>query len=143
MVKQIKKITMLLFVAATMFSFASCNKDNTEDTPSGGGGGSSSANYPETIVSTNWNWESSEPTNGFVRVGVFFGENNNFTSVTMEKAETHLADIYIGTYSYSTGSGSMSLEDQGSHTTTSATFSINGTTMTFKINGGTYTLTKQ
>ena len=33
MVKQIKKITMLLFVAATMFTFASCNKDNTEDTP--------------------------------------------------------------------------------------------------------------
>ena len=61
----------------------------------------------------------------------------------MEKAETHLADIYIGTYSYSTGSGSMSLEDQGLHTTASATFSINGTTMTFKINGGTYTLTKQ
>ena len=143
MYKNIKKITMLLFVAATMFTFASCNKDNTEDTPSGGGGGSSSANYPETIVSTNWNWESSEPTNGFVRVGVFFGENNNFTSVTMEKAETHLADIYIGTYSYSTGSGSMSLEDQGSHTTASATFSINGNTLTLKMNGASYPLAKQ
>ena len=83
MFKNIRKNTLLLFVAATMFSFSSCNKDNSDDNPSGGGGGSSSANYPETIVSTNWNWESSEPTNGFVRVGVFFGENNNFTSVTM------------------------------------------------------------
>lgn len=68
MVKQIKKLTVLFFVAATMFSFASCNKDNSVDNTSSGGGGSSSANYPETIVSTNWNWESSEPTNGFVRV---------------------------------------------------------------------------
>lgn len=28
MYKKIKKITMLLFVAATMFTFASCNKDD-------------------------------------------------------------------------------------------------------------------
>ncbi len=48
MLKQIKKITMLLFVAATMFSFASCNKDNTDDNPSGSSG-NSSANYPESI----------------------------------------------------------------------------------------------
>ena len=67
MVKNIKKLTVLLFVAATMFTFSSCNKDNTEDTPSGGGGGSS-ANYPESISQTYWEWGNmtgSEAINGF------------------------------------------------------------------------------
>ena len=40
MFKNIRKNTLLLFVAATMFSFSSCNKDNSDDNPSGGGGGS-------------------------------------------------------------------------------------------------------
>ena len=41
MVKQIKKITMLLFVAATMFTFASCNKNDDNNGGSGSGGSSS------------------------------------------------------------------------------------------------------
>ena len=53
MFKQIKKITMLLFVAATMFTFSSCNKDNSDDNTSSGGGGSS-ANYPESVSETVW-----------------------------------------------------------------------------------------
>lgn len=48
---------MLLFVAATMFTFASCNKDNNDDNPSGGGGGSST-NYPESVSETKWSWGS-------------------------------------------------------------------------------------
>ena len=40
MYKNIKKITALLFVTATMFTFSSCNKDNNnDDNPSSGGGG--------------------------------------------------------------------------------------------------------
>lgn len=31
MIKNIKKLTMLLFVAATMFTFSSCSKDNIDD----------------------------------------------------------------------------------------------------------------
>ena len=41
MYKQIKKLTMLLFVAATMFTFASCNKDDDNNGGSGSGGSSS------------------------------------------------------------------------------------------------------
>lgn len=51
MFKQIKKLTVLLFVAATMFTFASCNKDNPDDNPSGGGAS------PEThgrMYGTSW-----------------------------------------------------------------------------------------
>jgi hypothetical protein len=40
MLKQIKKLTAPLFVAATMFTFASCNKDNNDDNPSGSGSSS-------------------------------------------------------------------------------------------------------
>ena len=67
MYQNIKKLTALLFVAATMFTFASCNKDNNDDNPSGGGGGSS-ANYPESISQTHWEWGNvtgSEAINGF------------------------------------------------------------------------------
>lgn len=49
MLKQIKKLTALLFVAATMFTFASCNKDENEDNPSGGGG-SSTPTLEEQII---------------------------------------------------------------------------------------------
>ena len=47
MLKQIKKLTALFFVAATMFTFASCNKD--DDNNSGSGGGSSSIDESKLI----------------------------------------------------------------------------------------------
>lgn len=51
MLKQIKKITMLLFVAATMFTFASCNKDDDNN------GGSSAIS--EANLVGEWGWPSS------------------------------------------------------------------------------------
>ena len=41
MYNKIKNLTMLLFVAATMFTFASCNKDDGNNGGSGSGGSSS------------------------------------------------------------------------------------------------------
>ena len=56
MFKQIKKLTALFFVAATMFTFASCNKDNTDDdNPSGGG----SSSISEANLVGEWGWPSS------------------------------------------------------------------------------------
>lgn len=55
MYKNIKKITMLLFVAATMFTFASCNKD--DDNNSGSGGGSSSSISESKLFGT-WRFEN-------------------------------------------------------------------------------------
>ena len=55
MLKQIKKLTALLFVAATMFTFASCNKDNNDDNPSGGG----SSSISEANLIGEWGWPSS------------------------------------------------------------------------------------
>lgn len=52
MLKQIKKLTALLFVAATMFTFASCNKDNNDDN-----GGSSAIS--EANIVGEWGWPSS------------------------------------------------------------------------------------
>ena len=143
--KNLRKLTALLFVAATMFTFASCNKDNTEDTPSGGGGGSSSANYPESISQTHWEWgsqTSSEAINGFNNVIIRFSQTGNQANVTMHKLD-YSANLYQGTYTYSSGNGTMTLEDRDSHEPASATFSINGNTLTLKMNGASYPLAKQ
>ena len=52
MVKQIKKLTTLLFVAATMFTFSSCNKDD-DNNPSGGGGNSTTETHGR-MYGTTW-----------------------------------------------------------------------------------------
>ena len=142
MYQNIKKLTALFFVAATMFTFASCNKDNNDDNPSGGG---SSANYPESISQTHWEWGNvtgSEAINGFNNVIIRFSQTGNQANVTMHKLD-YSANLYQGTYTYSSGNGTMALEDRDSHEPASATFSINGNTFTFKINGASYPLTKQ
>ncbi len=145
MVQKIKNLTLLLFVAATMFTFSSCNKDNNnDDNPSSGGGGSS-ANYPESVSETKWSWGSqtgSEDINGYNMVIVTFSQTGNLTYVTMQRLD-YSSNLYRGTYTYSSGNGTMALENPDTHEPASATFSINGNTFTFKINGATYPLTKQ
>ena len=56
MFKQIKKLTALFFVAATMFTFASCNKD--DDNNSGSGGGSSTISEAKLIGT--WHFENAD-----------------------------------------------------------------------------------
>ena len=142
MLKQIKKLTVLFFVAATMFTFSSCNKDNTDDNTSGGG---SSANYPESISQTHWEWGSptgSEAIIGFNNVIIRFSQMGNQAYVTMHKLD-YSANHYQGTYTYSSGNGTMALENPDTHEPASATFSINGNTLTLKMNGASYPLAKQ
>lgn len=55
MFKQIKKLTALFFVAATMFTFASCNKD---DDNNGGSGSGSSSSIDESKLIGTWHFEN-------------------------------------------------------------------------------------
>ena len=108
-------------------------------------GGGSSANYPESVSETKWSWGSqtgSEDINGYNMVIVTFSQTGNLTYVTMQRLD-YSSNLYRGTYTYSSGNGTMALENPDTHEPASATFSINGNTFTFKINGATYPLTKQ
>ena len=49
---------------------------------------------------------------------------------------------YLGNYTYSNGSGSLSLEDDN-HAPINASFTIDGTRMSLTLQGGSYTLTKK
>lgn len=136
MYRNIKKLTMLLFVAATMFTFASCNKDNTDDNPSGGG---SSANYPETVNGTYWKWEGG--TGDVVRVSVRFAENNSNCTFSYVDGN-YYGHVYNGTFSYANGQGNLNVQSS-TQEQLSVNFSVSGTTLTLILNGGTYSLTKQ
>ena len=108
-------------------------------------GGGSSANYPESISQTHWEWGNmtgSEAINGFNNVIIRFSQTGNQANVTMHKLD-YSANLYQGTYTYSSGNGTMALEDRDSHEPASATFSINGNTLTLKMNGASYPLAKQ
>ncbi len=114
---------MLFFVAATMFSFASCNKDDTDDNPSGGGGGSS-ANYPETLEQTVWEWEGNADANDVVRVGIAFAQYANNCTVTLMRSD-YSSLIYRGNYTQ-LSTGKKRTMSQASttmeHATTGANF---------------------
>ena len=68
MLKQIKKLTALLFVAATMFTFASCNKDD-ENTPN-----TNTTDNPAAVADTEWRWEAEDPNSvpGVISIRVEF-----------------------------------------------------------------------
>ena len=57
MYQNIKKVTMLLFVAATMFTFASCNKDADNN---GGSGSGSSSSIDESKLIGTWHFENAD-----------------------------------------------------------------------------------
>ncbi len=56
---------MLLFVAATMFSFASCNKD---DDNNGGSGSGSSSSIDESKLIGTWHFENAATNTAAVRL---------------------------------------------------------------------------
>lgn len=136
MVKQIKKLTMLFFVAATMFSFASCSKDDDNKTAS---------DAPETVADTEWKWRADDPNSvsGVISVRVEFN-GPKLASLDYTDMSTGImqSDALLGTYEYSDGEGKLLLEDDNFNPVNIA-FTVNKTTMTLKFKGVTYTLTKQ
>ena len=116
MYKQIKKLTVLLFVAATMFTASSCSKDDDSE------------RYPESVQHTTWEYTDQSHTHEVTYVAVSFLAEN---------------EIYRGTYTYSNGSGTLDLVRTTTGANATATFSVDDSTLTLKFNGGTYSLTRQ
>jgi hypothetical protein len=136
MVKQIKKLTMLFFVAATMFSFSSCSKDDDNKTAS---------DAPETVADTEWMWRAEDPNSvhGVIDVSVDFN-GPKLASLDYTDMSTGImqCDALLGTYEYSDGEGKLLLKDDN-YNPVNIAFTVNKTTMTLKFKGVTYTLTKQ
>ena len=136
MVKQIKKLTLLLFVAATMCSFASCSKDDDNKTAS---------DAPETVADTEWMWRAEDPNSvsGVISVRVEFN-GPKLADLTYVDMSTGImqCDALLGTYEYSDGEGKLLLKDDN-YNPVNIAFTVNKTTMTLKFKGITYTLTKQ
>ena len=132
--KILKKIAAILIVAVTMVSFISCNKDDKE--------ASANTNSPASVADTNWEWYDPDATDVY-RVQVEFN-GPMLVSVIKEAMVDGIMDIqcYLGNYTYSNGSGSLSLEDDN-HAPINASFTIDGTRMSLTLQGGSYTLTKK
>lgn len=142
MYKQIKKLTVLLFVAATMFTFSSCNKDNNDDNPSNpsSGGGTSSTNYPESVNGTYWIW--SAESGDVVFFSIRFMQNNDQCTMAYTNGNYESRN-YNGTFTYSNGSGSMDMERRSTGERMTLAFTVNDSTLTTQLLGVTYSLAKQ
>ena len=140
MIKNIKKLTMLLFVAATMFSLMSCNKENVNNQNT-----NTTTNDYAAVADTEWKWMAEDPNSisGVISIRVEFNgprlADLIYTDMSTGLMET---EVLMGTYSYSNGSGTLALEDDD-YNAVNVSFTISGTTMTLKFKGATYTLTKQ
>jgi len=140
MLKQIKKLTALLFVAATMFTFDSCNKDNNDDNP-----------QPDnTIIGTTWT---------HVESGDWFDEENDtiryyseteyirFTTETTGQIgnsfvveglpEESSEESYPFSYTYNYPNGTISIDELFGEFGM-ATFTINGDRLTLNLNDDYY-----
>lgn len=140
MIKNIKKLTMLLFVAATMFSLMSCNKENVNNQNT-----NTTTNDYAAVADTEWKWMAEDPNSvaGVISIRVEFNgpklADLTYTDMSTGLMET---EVLMGTYTYSNGSGTLALEDDD-YNAVNVSFTISGTTMTLKFKGVTYTLTKQ
>ena len=140
MIKNIKKLTMLLFVAATMFSLMSCNKENVNNQNT-----NTTTNDYAAVEDTEWKWMAEDPNSisGVISIRVEFNgpklADLIYTDMSTGLMET---EVLMGTYTYSNGNGTLALEDDNYHSV-NISFTISGTTMTLKFKGITYTLTKQ
>ena len=142
MFKQIKKMTALLFVAATMFTFASCNKDD-EKKPNTNT--NTTTDYSVALADTEWEWVAEDPNSvpGMISIRVEFNGPRLATLIYTDMSTGILqSDALIGTYTYSNGNGALSLEDDD-YNPVNISFTISGTTMTLIFKGTTYSLTKQ
>ncbi len=128
------KLTLLLFVAATMFTFASCSKDDSaSDTPT---------NAPASVADTEWEWYDPENTSDIFDVEVGFNGPVLADLIYIDKSSGIMqTDVLLGTYTYSNGSGTLNLIDETNNTTVNLSFTVSGTAMTLTFRGITYTLT--
>lgn len=142
MEKIIKKLSMLLFVAA-IFSFTACEKDNADDNSNDNTTTTTTTTTDESLKNTKWNYSCSAEelnTAEILMVTVEFG-SSKYVSVDLFHQD-YDSELYSGPYTYSNGSGTMDVRTDPQNQV-SATFSISGNKMTLNFKSATYTLTKK
>lgn len=132
---QIKKLTLLLFVTATMFTFSSCSKDeNDSGTPS---------DALATVADTRWEWRDNNYISGVINVEVEFDGPRLADLIYIDMGTGIMqTDVLIGTYTYSNGQGTLTLDDETNNTIVNLSFTVSATTLTLTFKGVTYTLNK-
>ncbi len=136
--KIIKKMALPLLVAATLLTFASCSKDNTETNTN------THTDAPATVADSEWEWRDSNNSSGVIDIEVGFN-GPKLADLTYTDMSTGImqTDALLGTYTYSNGSGTLTLNDETNNTTVNISFSVSGTTMTLSFKTVTYMLTKK
>lgn len=103
MVKQIKKLSVLFFVAATMFTFASCNKDDDNND-------ASSSSIKESKIIGTWEFDSNSHPGIDIRSDhtctIIDGVVNHAYTWTLSKSTFHATDTW-----FSEGYGGTVTED--------------------------------
>lgn len=138
-----KKLFSILMMVAAMTAFVACSeKDNGTDTPGGNNGGNTEITD---LNGTSWLYTvGTNSQDGYVYVGVAFDMGMSTVNHTYCTGGEQTYEIYGGAYTYSAGSGSITLIDMSiQQNVGTATFSISGSTLTLNLLGETYTLAKQ
>jgi len=134
MIKQIKTILLLMFVAAGVLSFCSCGEKEN-----GAGGESEVADYPAAMNNTRWRWKGTPDATGINCVELTFFEEDNVASLIVTTVN-YTVDRYNASYTYRAGKGTLSLEHRETHATSTASFSVSGDNLTLVREGATYIL---
>ena len=134
MIKQLKTIVLLMFVAAGVLSFCACGEKEN-----GASGNSEAADYPAAMNNTRWRWKGTPDATGINCVELTFFEEDNVASLIVTTVN-YTVDRYDASYTYTAGKGTLSLEHRETHATSSATFSVSGDKLTLVREGATYIL---
>lgn len=134
--KYLKFVALMLCVAVSATVFNACSKDDKTSSTT------TNTNAPTSVADTEWEWYDPDATDVY-RVQVEFN-GPMLVSVIKEEMVDDIMDVqcYLGNYTYSNGSGTLSLSDDYQESF-SATFTIDGTQMKLTLQGATYTLTKK
>ena len=139
-----KKVFSILMIAFALTAMVACGdeKDNAE--PQNNNNNNNNNPSIESVDHTLWTYTvGTNGQQGYQYVGVGFDYGMATVNITTNTTGENEYLIYGGAYTYSNGSGTITLNDVASQTTVgTATFSISGSTMTLNALGSTYTLSK-
>ena len=137
-----KKLFSILMVAFAVTAMVACG-DNNEGTNNDGVGNGSGTSQNESLEYTLWRYKAGESgDNDYVYVILSFTTSSKATVSITKGNEGQVS--YSGTYTYSNGNGTLSLQNTVTHEDPgTVTFSISGDNLTLHMLGETYTLTKQ
>lgn len=134
--KYLKYVALLLCVAVSVNVINACSKDEKTSSTS------TNTNAPTSVADTEWEWYDHDATDVH-RVQVEFNGPAGVFVIKEGRVDDMLnVQSFMGTYTYSGGSGSLHLNDDNQEAF-SASFTIDGTQMKLTLQGATYTLTKK